>query len=83
MNGTIRRSAAAIAIVVLGVIATPRLAQSAIDPAITEATAAVRAADEHEARAPLRALWRLWETHDPTHVEAALVALSELSLIHI
>ena len=44
MNGTIRRSAAAIAIVVLGVIATPRLAQSAIDPAITEATAAVRAA---------------------------------------
>lgn len=77
MNGTIRRSAAAIAIVVLGVIATPRLAQSAIDPAITEATAAVRAADEHEARAPLRALWRLWETHDPTHVEAALVALSE------
>ena len=31
MNGTIRRSAAAIAIVVLGVIATPRLAQSAID----------------------------------------------------
>lgn len=77
MIPTARRWLAAGAVALLAVIARPETARSAIDPAITEAVDAVRGASVHEARAPLRALWRLWETHDPTQVEAALVALSE------
>jgi tetratricopeptide (TPR) repeat protein len=50
---------------------------AAIDPEVTQATKAALAAEPMFARAPLRELWRLWESRDPAQIEAALDAIAD------